>query len=498
MCLIADGRVNMKLFSSIVALFALCFSTHAVLPVLLAQTPSEALLNTQKIQSIAEYVRSEMRFEQIPGLAVGVSNSSGLLYAAGYGEADLKLKSAVDPQTVFNSGSLAKQFVAAAIMMLAQDEKIALSDSVTKYLPDAPLSWRAVRIENLLSHTSGLGDYSTVALTSPGALFDFKRNFSETEFRKRLYTLPSMFAPGTDWVYCNTNYVLLGMIIEKVTGESWDRFLTEYIFRPLNMSSARMDGNRAPPSDHASGYVMQHSKLKPEEWTASIWNSIADGSLYLNVADLAKWNEALLTGKLLSRATIDRMWTVFPLNNGKPNPGSYGFGFFVRSLNGHRLIEHIGAWQGFHDYSAIYPDDGFAVAVLTNLAYPLSRPQDIGKVVAGIYQPTLRPPDILPIPDPMPERTKHLLHLLNSLVARTAKPQDFTPELWHGIWEDPRALNWFKTEGTISTFQLLSQDVAANGVKLRYRARTTLRIFTITFVLTSDGKISDISLASEE
>jgi CubicO group peptidase (beta-lactamase class C family) len=445
-----------------------------------------------QVQDVDRYVQAERKYEGIPGLAIGVLDHGKTVKATGYGDADAGLKVPVSPQTVFNSGSMAKQFVAAGIMLLVQDGKLNLKDSVTQYLQDAPASWKTVRIENLLSHTSGLGDYSTTELTAPGSPFDFTKNISEDDLRKRLYALPKVFEPGSDWAYCNTNYVLLGMVIEKVTGMPWGAFLSKQIFKPLQMTSARTTDFNAKIANRASGYVMDKGKLEPEKKTAPIWNATSDGSLYLNVEDMAKWDAALLSGTILSRATIHQMWTVFPLNNGKPNPGSYGFGFFIHSVNGHRLIDHEGIWQGVHDYSAIYPDDGLAVTVLTNLAYPLSRPQDIGKVVASMYQSALHPTAILPIPDSQPARTARLRHILDAIIAGTATQADFTLSMWKDIGSNLQVRNWLQSQGPVSTFDLVEETADKDRTELRYRARTTERIFTFTFVLNKVGKITDM------
>jgi CubicO group peptidase (beta-lactamase class C family) len=254
--------------------------------------------------SINSYVRSEMQYEQIPGLALGLYDHGRVVRQQGFGLSNVELKTTVGSETLFNSGSLAKQFVATAVMMLVEQGKVSLDDSVIHYFPDAPKSWEPVKVKNLLSHTSGLGDYSTTELTAPGAPFDFRTDITEKELLKKLYTLPIAFAPDTDWAYCNTNYVLLGMLIEKVSGEPWGDFLATRIFKPLGMTSARTTDLRAIVPNRASGYVMDDGKLQNEEWTAQTWNSTADGSLYFNVIDLAKWDEALLSAKLLKRSTL--------------------------------------------------------------------------------------------------------------------------------------------------------------------------------------------------
>jgi len=428
---------------------SVCLSITAFLCVLSADAQKDP---------IDTYVRSEMQYQHIPGLALGLYAQGKVVRAEGFGMADVELKSPVGPETLFNSGSLAKQFDATAVMMLVEEGKISLDDSVRKYFPSAPRSWEPVKIENLLSHTSGLGDYSSLELTGRGAPFDFNVDLTERELLERLYKLPIVFAPDTDWAYCNTNYMLLGMIIEKASGELWQQFLEKRIFNPLGMTSTRATDLRAIIPNRASGYVMENGKLQNEAWTAQTWNSLVDGSLYLNVSDLAKWDHALLTADLLKKSTLERMWTVFPLRNGKPNPGNYGFGFVLSSVNGHRVIGHDGNWQGFHDYSALYVDDSVEVVVLTNLGHPLSRPQDIVQVVAGMYNPLLRPPDILPIPDTHTTLTGKLLSTLEAVISGNINPSDFTPEMLARVKDLAPAQEWLRTQGPISDFELVEQD----------------------------------------
>lgn len=445
-------------------------------------------------EEIDSYVLSEMKFEGIPGMALGVYDHGKVIRMSGFGLANVELKAPVEPSTVFNSGSMAKQFVATAVMMLVQEGKVHLDDSITKYFHDAPPAWKQVEIKNLLSHTSGLGDYSTVELTGRGAEFDFREDITQEELRKRLYALPMTFVPGADWAYCNTNYVLLGMVIEKVTGEAWNEYLQQRIFTPLGMKHARLDSLTDLVMGRASGYVLHDGELRNEEWTAQTWNSTADGSLELSVDDMMKWDEALLRGKLLNRETLEKMWTVFPLNDGKPNSGGYGFGFFVRSIHGHRLIDHEGVWQGFHNYSALYVDDGIAVVVLSNLGTPMSRPQDIGAVVAGLYKPLLRSTGILPIHDGHPELSRHLEDCLKDLIRDMPDKGAFTAEMQAKFKDMGPARAWLKAQGAITSFQLVDETDGENEDTLRYRAKTSTRIFTFTFTLQRGGKIASMSV----
>ena len=338
---------------------------------------------------IDAYVTAEMKREHIPGLALGIYRRGEILKAQGYGLANVELDVPVKPETVFQSGSVGKQFAATAIMMLVEEGKIDPEDSVTKYFDRAPAIWKPIKVKNLLSHTSGLAEYETDARTKAGGPFYLRLDCTETDLFDKIAALPMDFQPGDKWRYTNTNYAILGMTIRKVTGQFYGDFLAERIFRPLGMTATRIISERDIIPNRSSGYEWTKDGLKNQEWVSPTYNSTADGALYFNVPDLAKWDAALYTEKLVKKASLDRMWTVFPLNDGKPNPGNYGFAWAIGKQNGHRVIEHSGAWQGFTTYIGRYVDDGLTVVVLTNLDAGHARPGKIGHEVAGLYDPAL-------------------------------------------------------------------------------------------------------------
>jgi CubicO group peptidase (beta-lactamase class C family) len=168
-----------------------------------------------------------------------------------------------------------------------------------------------------------------------------------------------------------------------VSGEFYGDFLQQRIFKPLGMTSTRIISEADIIPNRAAGYVWVKGEVKNQEWVSPKLNTTADGSLYFNVLDLAKWDEALYTEKLLKRSSLDEMWTVAKLKNGQPNSGHYGFGWFVEEKNGHRIVEHGGAWQGFETHISRYMDDKFTVVVLTNLGG--SKPSIIAHRVAEMY-----------------------------------------------------------------------------------------------------------------
>jgi CubicO group peptidase (beta-lactamase class C family) len=274
-------------------------------------------------------------------------------------------------------------------MMLVEEGKIDPEDSVTKYFDRAPAIWKPIKVKNLLSHTSGLAEYETDARTKADGPFYLRLDCTETELFDKIAALPMDFQPGDKWRYTNTNYAILSMTIRKVTGQFYGDFLAERIFRPLGMTATRIISERDIIPNRSSGYEWTKDGLKNQEWVSPTYNSTADGALCFNVPDLAKWDAALYTERLVKKASLDRMWTVFPLNDGKPNPGNYGFAWAIGKQNGHRVIEHSGAWQGFTTYIGRYVDDGLTVVVLTNLDAGHAHPGKIGHEVAGLYDTAL-------------------------------------------------------------------------------------------------------------
>ncbi|MGB6876278.1 MAG: serine hydrolase domain-containing protein [Candidatus Acidiferrales bacterium] len=334
--------------------------------------------------AVDQYVLQQMHDQKIPGLSLAVVRDGKIIKAKGYGFADLEFNAPVTPETIFESGSIGKQFTATAVMMLVEEGKIGLEDKITKYFPNAPSSWKDITIRNLLSHESGIKNYTDSSM-------DYRKDYTEDQLLKLSERPPLDFAPGTNWSYSNTGYVVLGILIHKVTGEFYGDFLHQRIFAPLGMKTRIISETDIIPN-RASGYQLVKSEWKNQDWVSPTLNTTADGSLYFTTLDLAKWDASLYTDKLLKRSSLDQMWTIQKLNNGQPNKGDYGFAWFIHSMNGHRLIEHGGAWQGFTDSICRYVDDKLTVIVLTNLDSAHSDPDKIAHQVAAFYNPALKPP----------------------------------------------------------------------------------------------------------
>jgi CubicO group peptidase (beta-lactamase class C family) len=326
---------------------------------------------------VDDYIRAEMRAQQIPGVSLAVIRNGEIVLAKGYGLANVEHQVPVKPETIFQSGSMGKQFTATAVMMLVEEGKLSLDDKLIKFFPDGPEAWRNITVRHLLTHTSGMGDYPDD--------FDLRRDYTEDEMVQRIKAIPLGFQPGEKWSYSNLAYVTLGVLIHKVSGKFYGDFLQERVFKPLGMSTARVISEADIVPNRAAGYRLVNGELKNQNWVSPTLNTTADGALYLTVYDMAKWDAALYTDKLLKRSSLEQMWTPVKLNDGKTFP--YGFGWVLGNVHGHRLIEHGGAWQGFKSQISRYVDDKLTVVVFANQAR--ANPAKLAHGVAAIYNPEL-------------------------------------------------------------------------------------------------------------
>jgi CubicO group peptidase (beta-lactamase class C family) len=324
---------------------------------------------------VAQVVRAEMASQHIPGLALLVARSGRTILAEGFGLSNVELNVPVTPATIFQSGSVGKQFTATAVMMLIEAGKMGLDDPLTKYFSSAPAWWKQVTVRELLSHTAGFTDYPDN--------FDFRRDYTEEQLLKIVAAIAPQYPPGTRYSYSNIGFLTLGILIHQVTGEFYGDFLKERIFKPLGMSTARIISEADIIPNRASGYLLVDGQLRNQTWVSPTVNTIADGSLYFSILDLAKWDAALDTEKLLRQSSLQQMWTIAKLKDGKPNSGHYGYGWFIESRNGQHIVEHEGQWQGFETQISRYIDTGLTVVVLTNL--DSAKPQTIADRVAAIY-----------------------------------------------------------------------------------------------------------------
>ena len=350
---------------------------------------------------IDSFVRAEMVRQKIPGVAVAVVQRGEVLLAKGYGLANVEHQVPVTADTIFQSGSLGKQFTAALALLLVGDGKLALTDPLARYLPDAPAAWSSITVRHLLTHTSGIPDYE-----GPG--FDYQRNYTEADLTRFALGLTLEFSPGARWAYSNTAYMLLGFIEQKAAGRSYGEMMQERIFWPTGMKTARIISENDIVPHRAAGYRLVRGELKNQAWVSPYLNTTADGCLYFSLNDLIAWDQAWRLREVLKPASWDLMLTPVRLHSGKNYP--YGFGIQLDENRGQKVERHSGSWQGFKTYRVRYLGGDFSVLILSNLAQ--ANPETLGEGVAKLVNPEVAAPIVPPQPKDEPAVARRLERLL--------------------------------------------------------------------------------------
>ncbi|HYC09047.1 MAG TPA: serine hydrolase domain-containing protein [Steroidobacteraceae bacterium] len=343
----------------------------------------------QRLPQIDAFVQAEMQREKVPGIALGIVSHATVVASKGYGLASVELRVPVSEATLFQSGSLGKQFTAVLVMLQVEDGKLRLEDPLTRYFHDAPRSWQAITVRNLLNHTSGIADYTDYTTEQVsrrgGPSIDLRRDYSEEELVKLAYRLPLEFPPGSRWKYSNTGYLLLGVLVHKVSGKFYGEVLRERVFVPLRMGTARVMSEADIIPDRAAGYRLVKGELKNQEWVSPTLNTTADGALYLSVRDWLAWDRGLRAQAILQPGSWAEVYTPVTLSNGTKYP--YGFGWDVDEAKGQPFYHHDGAWQGFTTTISRYLADDLTIVVLTNLAE--ASPERFVQGIVALIDPEL-------------------------------------------------------------------------------------------------------------
>ena len=286
--------------------------------------------------------------------SVLVARGGNVILDKGYGFADLEWTIPNSPSTKFRLGSITKQFTAASILLLEERGQLKIDDPVKQYLPDAPTAWDKVTIYHLLTHTSGIPNFTSF----PDYRLTEGTPTTPEQLVARFRDKPLNFQPGESSEYSNSGYVLLGYLIEKRSGQSYKDFVQQNIFTPLAMNDSGYDSTSAVIPRRASGYSPSANGLENARYI-DMSIPCSAGGLYSTTGDLLRWEQALFGGKVISGASLGRMTTPFKDN--------YALGLAVRTLNGQKVIDHSGGIEGFTTEMAYYPDDKLTVIVLGNL-----------------------------------------------------------------------------------------------------------------------------------
>ncbi|MGH7945479.1 MAG: serine hydrolase domain-containing protein, partial [Opitutaceae bacterium] len=301
-----------------------------------------------------EYMEAQARVSGFTG-AVLVARDGTVLFARGYGMANLEHSIPNSPATKFRLGSITKQFTAAAILQLQEKGKLSVQDPVCKYVPNCPAAWAPVTIHHLLTHTSGIPNFTSFPDYLKTMMIASPPEKSLERFRDK----PLEFTPGEKFNYSNSGYVLLGFILEKAAGQSYDDYLRANIFAPLRMNESGYDWSNTVLPGRASGYARRGQSDYANAEYIHMTIPHAAGALYSSVEDFVKWDQALYSDKVLSEASRQAMFTPFK--------SDYAYGWAVRAVAGHKMVSHAGGINGFNTSFMRFPDDKLCVVVFSNV-----------------------------------------------------------------------------------------------------------------------------------
>jgi CubicO group peptidase (beta-lactamase class C family) len=449
-----------------------------VAAILLSASP--LLAQSDQVDS---YVQAEMTRTHTPGLSVAVVQNGRVVFSKGYGKANVELGVPATADTVYELLSITKQFTATAIMLLAQDGRLELDRAVSNYLPNLPMIWANITLRQLLAHTSGILDYTSAS----GWVKSIRLDRSPEDLIEPVTHTPLLFQPGEQWKYSNTDYYLLGMVIERVSGISYDEFISRRIFQPLGMAASRMNDLRVIVSGRSAGYHWDKNDLRNADFISPS-QKWAAGGIISSAADMSRWLAALETGSLLDQRTLEEMWRPAHLNNGKSV--AYGLGNELDSDHNHRSVGHQGGGLAFNASMLYFPDDHFGVVVLCNLTQSPSLA--IARHIASVYLPALSDAGNTGIPDPDTKATENLRQVLMGAAQGKVNPALIAPDTREQVVPfleraGPRMLG---PMGALESLVLL-EDTTDSGKRIR-RYRATFAnggkiIWTITYA--SDGTI---------
>ena len=317
-----------------------------------------------------EYMNAAVKLGRFNGYVL-VAKDGKVIFGKGYGMANYEEDIPNTPQTKFRLASITKSFTAMAVMMLQEKDKLSLQDSICKHLNDCPETWKSITIRHLLNHTSGIPDYVSL----PDFMRTVSLRLTNDELIASFKNKPLLFAPDERFAYSNSNYILLGRIIENLSGQPYGVFIKENIFTPLRMMNSGYDDNSTLLKHRAIGYIKQPDKLINARYM-DMTNAHSAGALYSTAEDLLLWDQALNTEKLVSKKSLDEIFT--------PGKGGVGYGWFINRDFNRLLVTQSGLNSGFAAQIFRYPEEKACIILLNNFENAAPHLARIGRDLTAI------------------------------------------------------------------------------------------------------------------
>lgn len=432
---------------------------------------------------VDELVRAELTRSKSPGAVIVVVEGGRVMRVQGYGQANIEHAIPVHADTLFKTGATGMQFTAVAIMMLVEDGKLELDAPVSRYLPGTPAKWSKVTIRQLLNHTSGLP-------ATPNG--DFRADYSSSQLLAIIAAQDMNFPAGMRYRFSYAGYIVLGMVIEQISGEHWSKFMAHRLFAPLGMQTARGIDEQAIVPNRAAGYEVRDGALRNAEWVSPTANSTADGSLYLSGLDYAAWAQAMSRRSLLSPQSWAELSQQARIVDGSVCDAVPGW---LTNMAGPEPVQwQAGSWQGFQTYSLRYPAKDLTIAVFAN-----GENADVPSLARGIA--ALTDPALVGLPASVlaqadPATTARARTLIEDIAAGRAHQSAFTDfarldfteltDLYAGM---------LGKLGALRQFELFERKGNCAETVYRYRARFDQTMVEVHLGLSDKNKVTSLEIA---
>lgn len=430
----------------------------SILALLVLAGPAGAQITDRArlVAALDSAAEAHVEHPMVAGVSVAVVRGADTLLLRGYGLADLtwSVPTPADGGASYEIGSVTKQFTAAAVMRLVEEGRLDLDEDFTKYLPAFDTRGHAVQLRRLLDHTSGIKSYTEMPVFAELAVKDLRRDTLITLVERE----PFDFEPGTAAIYNNSAYFLLGLIIEKVSGQSYDDYVREQLFEPAGMRDSYYCSESAIRENKATGFDGGPAGLMQKRPLSHVW-PFAAGSLCSTAGDLVRWNHALHGGELLRPESYTAMITPMPLLDGTAT--EYAMGLAVTDRAGTRMIAHGGGINGYLSDAAYFPEEGLVIVVLQNSTGPRG-PGALRNAIADLILGPVTPPEAVPFDGSLdalvgeyagPVRGSHA-HVTvdrdgDGLTFRMSGQNQALParHIGDGVWMAPGMRVWFVVAG---------------------------------------------------
>ena len=449
-----------------------------------AQAQLASTLTPEQRADIDAIAHKVLEVTGVPSASLAVVKDGKIAYVQAYGDARLDPKMPATTQMSYSVGSISKQFTSTAVLMLQEQGKLSLDDKVGKWLPNLTRA-NEITLRQVLSMTSGYQDYAPQDYMIP----EWEKPISAQQILDRWARIPLDFEPGTKWQYSNTNYVIAGVIVEKVSGEPLFTFIREHILKPLDMASSLDTNAKKLPENDPQGYFRYAlGPLRPAPHEGKGW-MFAAGELAMTPTDLSKWNISLMREALLKHASYLAMETDTLLNSGVGT--KYGLGIRVSSEKGHRVLEHSGEVSGFVADNIVLPDDNFAVAVLTNQD-AIGAASDIGHQVMNAFLDSVSVSD--------PKQDALVRRVFDGLRAGKIDRALFTDNA--SSYFTGQALKDYSSSltalGEVQSFKQTANTLRGGMTHMSYQVTFTQKTLGINIYQMPDGKFEQYLIAAQQ